>query len=310
MPDDESELTRRLSRLADTAARTARLRDARQLRKAAQRRTVGTLATAVAASAVTVMGAQAWLGGGVDDRGLPPASATTAPTTTPSSSPTSTPTDTSTPKEGWITTMPSDFRLPNEGAERWDPNRDDKGTWLLRPCLGEHGQEIAGYPSDEARTDWRSLSLDDDPEYLEYIAFEQFGFYPDAATAESAMQQMRDALTACATQSATGRDGSRRDSSWASEPARFGRSGAQPSDAFHAYNWNSYYDANGSPYGLGGPFITVIRVGNAILLVGYDGETYWRSPSAVDLAVRNVTTELRTYLPQLCIFGPDGRCER
>lgn len=243
------------------------------------------------------MSGYAWLGANTSDRELAPATSST----TSSSS-------TAPHKGAWLTAIPADFRLPHEDVDRWRPNPDDNGMWLLHPCLDIHGGELlSGYPSDDDRTDWRSIFTRD----VEYFAFEQLAVYPDGGTADEAMQQMRAALTTCARQSADveGDEQRRhRESFWGTKPVELS-GGTQPADAFHAYNWNRWYDAKGDlSYRLGGPFITVVRIGNAILLVGWDGETDWSSPGVASRAARQTAADLRPYLRELCVFAPDAHC--
>ena len=305
--DHDGELAQRLAGLAEASGRTARLSNPEMVRRTARRRAVTAVAASVVAVTSVVAGGWAVLGQTADDRGLPPA---TPPPI--SATPSTTPTQTLTPpSEGpWITTIPAGFRLPSEGADRWRPNRDHNELWLLLPCLDIHGIELfMPYRSDAARTDWRSIFTRD----VEYFAFEQLGLYPDAATADAALQEMRNALRRCATQSRDFEGNAQhrhRESFWATKPVELS-GGPQPDNAFHAYNWNRWYDDQGDlSYRLGGPFITVLRVGNAILLVGHDGETDWAAPGAADRAAEQAAAELEAYLPELCVFAADGTCGR
>lgn len=306
MPDEQQELSRRLGALADAVSRGAELRDPSLLRRSAERRRSVPLTASVAAVAVGAVSGYAWLDGGTADRGLAPATSPTAGTdpTAPA------PSEKTAPRGDWVTAIPVDFRLPHEGEPGWGRNRGGQDMWLLHPCLDIHGGELlSGYPSDDARTDWSTIGRRD----VEYFGFEQLGVYPDPETADQAMRQMRRALEDCAAQSADVEGDAQhqhRESFWATKPVEFS-GGTQPSDAFHAYNWNRWYDGQGNPtYRLGGPFITVVRVGNAILLVGWDAETDWSAPRAAGRAAREIADQLHTYLPQLCVFGPDGDCER
>lgn len=315
MPDKDHELERGLSGLADGASRRAELPDPSMLRRTAEHRKVGSVVASVAAVAVVVAGGYAWLGEETSDRGLAPASSPTSPagTTAPSTqppTPTSTRTETADPKGGWVTTIPAGLPLPHEGTPGWGKNPYDNQTWLLSPCLDIHGGALVGYRSDDERTDWRSISARD-AEDVAHLEFEQLGLYPDDAGAAEAMRQMRDDLARCAEQSRTteyGPQQARRESFWGTRAVPL-ESGPQPADALHAYNWNRWYDAEGNPtYGLGGPFITVVRVGNAILLVGHDGETDFSNPELTRVAARQAADDISAYLPELCVFAPDGHC--
>jgi hypothetical protein len=91
---------------------------------------------------------------------------------------------------------------------------------------------------------------------------------------------------------------------WASRNARVDGVHA----GFHAYGDYEAYDPQGRPsYGLGGPFVTVVRVRNAVYLAGYDGETDFSRRANVRRAARSANREVAAFVPDLRRLVRRGR---
>lgn len=318
---DHDELGQRLHNLASDASQRASLPGAPELRNRANRRSTVSVVTASLAAAGVVVGG--WAVASPENRAerLQPASpnpstsagvpsGTTAPAQEP---PTPPPTGSAASRTaeartgGWVTTIPANVKLPHEGVEAegsddgpWKPDPSEP-SWRLQPCRDQED-----YPSDAAQTDRRSIIATG----IEYAYAEQLALYPAGATAAQAVDEMRDALASCAAQPG--------------KPDRFGDtydyfSGSRPSDvaampgvdeAFHAFNWYRMYNEQGQETGrLGGEFMTIVRVGNAIYLHMSSGESDYSKRSQVNDLSAQHDEPIREFVPTLCTFAAqDSGC--
>ncbi len=137
---------------------------------------------------------------------------------------------------------------------------------------------------------------------------EQLGLYPDAATAATAIEEMRTSLTDCAEQRDGDIDGNIYLYYWRTRPAALGGQ-ESPDDAFHAWSWYRMYDAHGQELArLGGEFFTVVREGNAIYLMMKSGESDYSYSSNVNRMATVQTRLTAQFMPTLCRFASPGGC--
>ncbi len=333
LPDGfDDELSNQLAALARDAAQQSRVTSACEIRSRATRRRGTQVAAVAAVTAAVVVGVGWSLSAGADrDARQPLQPIGPAPTTsqTPKSSPesthyplTKTPPDPPTlpgltaaaspgptPPGGWVTTIPADVELPNQGLKSTTSDASDwkslpVDAWLLTPC---GRAERDGYPSDSARTDLRSIGY----HAIEYLESEQLAVYSSDTGAIAAMAELRQAVVDCsAVRTVDRKAGTYHDSYWnfADAVDRVSTpSGQRPDEAFAAWNWNGSYLLNGDPvYGLGGGFFVVTRVGNAIFLTVSDGETSYGERSMVQMATAKYSPTTRDFLPTLCATFADG----
>lgn len=325
----DDELSTQLAALARDAAQQSRVTTAPDIRRRATHRRSGQVAAVAAVTAAVVVGVGWSLSAGADRVGREPlqpvgpvpttSSAPTSPAeTTPANAPTDPPTLPAlpaaavpgpTPSGGWVTTIPADLKLPFEGVKSsnsdvsdWKPLSVD--TWLLNPCsLAAR----AGYPSDDTRTDLRSIGS----HMVEHADSEQLAAYSSDTGAIAAMAELRQAVVDCsAVRTIDRKAGTYHDSYWNFADAvdrTSAPSGQHPDEAFAAWNWNRTYDLKGNPqYGLGGGFFVVTRVGNAIFLTVSDGETDYGERSQVHRASAEHSPTTRGFLPTLCTTFADG----
>lgn len=315
---DHDELAQRIHNLAGDASQRTSLPGAPELRRRANRRSTVTVVAASLATASVVIGGWAVAAPDYGGQSLQPASPSTStsagvpssttataqepptpPPTGSAASPTAEP-----PSDGWVTTIPANVKLPHEGVEAegsddgpWKPDPSEP-SWRLQPCLDQDG-----YPSDAAQTDRRSIMATG----VEYALAEQLALYPDAATAAKAVQEMRDALATCAAQPGKpDRYGDTYDNFADSTPSPVAAmSGVD--EAFHAFTWYRMYNEQGQETGrLGGQFVTVVQVGNAIYLSMRSGESDYSDRSQVGRTAEEQDRETREFVPTLCTFAPKG----
>ncbi len=333
----DDDLTSRLAALAGDAARQSRVSTAPEIRSRASRRRRTQVATLAAVAAVMVGVGWSVAAPGSDHAGddlqpvgpPSPTSVTTAPdrsSVPPDRGKTaqeyhpefpalqSSASPGPTPSGGWVTTFPDDLTLPFEGAKATSSDSSDwealrsVDSWLLTPC---DATEKSGYPSDDGRTDLRSIGYHG----IEYAESEQLALYSSGEGAAAAMAELRQAIVQCAAERRVDeRAVTYSDSYWSYTDtdrlavAGWGQPDAQAPDvSFMAWNWNRTYDLDGNPqYGLGGGFFVVSRVGNAIFLTVSDGETDYGEPAQVRQASQDLTGTTRTFLPTLCGIFADG----
>ncbi len=78
-------------------------------------------------------------------------------------------------------------------------------------------------------------------------------------------------------------------------------------EAFHAFNWYRMYNEKNQETGrLGGQFVTVVMVGNAIYLYMSSGETDYSQPSQVDDVAEQHDEAAREFARTLCTFAAQG----
>jgi hypothetical protein len=203
--------------------------------------------------------------------------------------------------DGFVTRIPRRFDLPSQGERGWRPNRHDDGTWVLTPCLTAGGDPVTEHSSDRARRDFRSLRMT----APEHVGWQQLGLFRDGRSAQAALRELRRDLRRCDHTVTVDRHGYRHEMTWASRNARVKGVHA----GFHAYGDYEAFDPRGErSYGLGGPFVTVVRVRNAVYLVGFDGETDFARERNVRRAARSASREVAAFAPQLRRLVLGRRC--
>jgi len=187
------------------------------------------------------------------------------------------------------TEIPSELKLPHEGVKgnppdlsHWQVDKP-RTSWDLDPCLDKKP-----YPSDRARTDWRSIGQ----QGIEYATGEQLGVYPDTPTAEQVMGEFRGALAACRRISP---DGGTTELRWRIHEYGAGDEGLIATVTY----WTDGLRTTGASS------FVVIRVGNAVFLTSRSGE-FGAIESGIKRAVAAQQNAAFRVLTQMCIFAEEG----